>query len=120
MFIKDFKDNKRIYFKSKSILRFKNFIALQLSPIKVFNHLAFYHLSKKHLFFSCNKTSGFGFIATKNFNTKISFWLEDFYINGRDVYSRHSSTLVKCSKFLRIERQNFLNYNIEQINLFNN
>ena len=39
--------------------------------------------------------------------TKISIILNDFYIGGNDSYSRYSSTMIKCSKQLRLTKNNF-------------
>ena len=39
--------------------------------------------------------------------TKISVILNDFYIGGNDSYSRYSSTMIKCSKQLRLTKNNF-------------
>ena len=44
---------------------------------------------------------------TKLFSTKLKIWLNDFYVGGLDSYSRHSTTMIKCSKFLRLEKNNF-------------
>jgi len=43
----------------------------------------------------------------KLFATKIKIWLNDFYIGGVDSYSRHSTTMINCSKALRLEKNNF-------------
>ena len=39
--------------------------------------------------------------------TKVSIILNDFYIGGNDSYSRYSSTMIKCSKQLRLTKNNF-------------
>jgi NADH-quinone oxidoreductase subunit G len=44
---------------------------------------------------------------TKLFTTKIKMWLNDFYTGGSDPYSRHSITMIKCSKDFRSEKHNF-------------
>ena len=51
---------------------------------------------------------------TFNFKTKLkftknktNFWLDDFYLGGKDIYSRFSSVMIECSKSFRIENTNF-------------
>ena len=39
--------------------------------------------------------------------TKIQYWLNDFFIGGKDSYSSNSSTMVKCSKINRLQTTNF-------------
>jgi len=40
-------------------------------------------------------------------NTNIYFLIDDFFIGGKDIYSKTSSVMVKCSKFLRQDSANF-------------
>ena len=44
---------------------------------------------------------------TKAFHTKLTIWLNDFYIGGTDSFSKYSSTMVNCSKTLRLNTNNF-------------
>ena len=39
--------------------------------------------------------------------SKTNFWLDDFYLGGKDIYSRFSSVMIECSKSFRIENTNF-------------
>ena len=39
--------------------------------------------------------------------TKLNIWLNDFYIGGNDCYSKHSPTMISCSKILRLNKHNF-------------
>ena len=43
----------------------------------------------------------------KTFNTKIKYWLDDFFTGGKDEYSQNSLILTNCSKILRSESTNF-------------
>jgi len=38
----------------------------------------------------------------KLYNSQIRFWLNDFYLDGKDFNSKHSSTMIQCSKLIRI------------------
>lgn len=48
---------------------------------------------------------------SKLFSTKLKVWINDFYIGGKDPYSKYSSTMIKCSKVLRDEKFTFLHIN---------
>lgn len=105
IFTKDIKNNKRTIFDSNNIVKFKNYLFLHLFPIKVFTRLLFYQLLENKTF--VNKKNSFFFILNKNFNSKIIFWLQDFYLNNRDLYSRHSKTMTKCSLYIRSNKLTF-------------
>ena len=47
----------------------------------------------------------------KVFGTKLKIWIHDFYIGGKDLYSKQSSTMVKCSKALRNDKHTFTHVN---------
>jgi|AntRauTorckE5430_2_1112549.scaffolds.fasta_scaffold00054_30 NADH-quinone oxidoreductase chain G len=47
----------------------------------------------------------------KIFGTKLKIWINDFYIGGKDLYSKQSSTMIKCSKTLRSDRHTFTHVN---------
>ena len=40
-------------------------------------------------------------------NSKLKYWLDDFFNNGKDEYSKHSIILNKCSHNLRLNSTNF-------------
>lgn len=40
-------------------------------------------------------------------NTKIQYWLNDFFIDGKDGYSSDSLIMTKCSKINRLQTTNF-------------
>jgi NADH dehydrogenase/NADH:ubiquinone oxidoreductase subunit G len=43
----------------------------------------------------------------KYFNSKLKFWLNDFFTSGKDDFSKNSMTMIKCSSLQRLERTNF-------------
>jgi len=61
--------------------------------------------------FNLNLINKFKLKKNKIFKTKLKLWLHDFYIGGKDSYSKYSLTMINCSKSYRIEKTNF-NYNI--------
>jgi hypothetical protein len=40
-------------------------------------------------------------------NTKLQYWLNDFYIGGKDSYSSNSLMMIKCSNITRLQKTNF-------------
>jgi hypothetical protein len=113
-FTKDLKDKKRIFFKSKNPTKFKNYLAFHFLPIKVYTRTLFCQLIENKSFI--NKANNFFFLLNKSFNSKIILWLQDFYLGNRDLYSRHSKTMVKCSLYIRSSKLNFLIGHVSFIN----
>jgi len=44
---------------------------------------------------------------SKLYATKFKIWINDFYIGGKDPYSKHSTTMINCSKVFRLEKNSF-------------
>ena len=44
----------------------------------------------------------------KIIKSKLKIWLNDFYIGGKDFYSKHSNTMINCSKISRSEKLTFI------------
>ena len=42
------------------------------------------------------------------FKTKTILWLDDFYIGGRDLFSKFSKVMIQGSKYLRFSATNFI------------
>lgn len=99
------KDNQLIFFNSKSIGLFKNFVYFQYQATQYLSNLNFFLSVKNHPFSIINKT--FKSKKQKLFNTKVKYWLDDFYSGGRDEYSQNSLVLTNCSKILRTKSTNF-------------
>jgi len=47
-------------------------------------------------------------LKMKVYNTPFRLWLDDFYIGGKDLYSKHSITMINCSNILKKNQNNFL------------
>jgi hypothetical protein len=101
----DSKQNQIIFFNSKEKNLFRNFIYFQYQATQSLVNLNFYLLVKTQPF-SLTKNK----FKTKNLkfiNTKLKYWLDDFYSGGRDEYSQNSLVLTNCSKILRQQSTNF-------------
>lgn len=99
------KTNLKLNFKLKNN-KFKTFINLLYKVNK--------NLNKKSIFIHNNINSFFlknnQIIKTKKikfFNTKIKLWLNDFFVGGKDEFSKNSLILIKCSTISRFQSTNF-------------
>ena len=100
--------NTKTFFKINSNL--KNNI------LKIFinlNYQAFKNLNKNNnsnnvnSFFLKNTGKMIKIKKIKFFNTKIKFWLNDFFTGGKDEFSKNSIIMIKCSNANRLESSNF-------------
>ena len=60
-----------------------------------------------HSFKVNHKTSKLKFSKKKFINSKTVLWLDDFYLGGKDLYSKFSLVMSECSKSFRSESTNF-------------
>lgn len=93
-------------FESCNFVSFLKFINL--------NYLSIQNYKKSHETLQHKKSAfflKFGNIKKlspkKNFKTKTYFWLNDFHIGGKDMYSNYSKIMIECSKFSRLNDANF-------------
>jgi hypothetical protein len=99
------KENQLISFNLNKILTFKNFIYFQYFATQSLTNMNFY-LSIKNQSFSINNAK-FRPTTLKITNTKMKYWLDDFFNGSKDEYSQNSLILSNCSKILRSESTNF-------------
>lgn len=105
LFVTHFLKNNKIVFNSKNICQFKNYVGLQHYAISILNDLAFRFFKKITGFHV--KTFKFKPAQKKLFKSQLRFWLNDFYIDGKDMNSTYSSTMIQCSKLSRLNSTNF-------------
>jgi len=98
--------NNIIFFNTTKIINFKNFNNFQYYPTKTLTNLNFY-LNIKNNPVIFNSSLYLKNKRNKIKNTKIKYWLDDFFCGGKDEYSHNSLTLTNCSKILRSESTNF-------------
>ena len=90
-----------------NLFNYKNYINFQFLPSQNLVSFSFY-LNKKNKPFSLNFHQNFKISKMKVFETKMKYWLDDFFINnGRDSFSHNSSVLLNCSKISRSLSANF-------------
>ena len=101
------KDNNLIFFNSKKISNYKNFITFQYYATQNLNNLNFYLNTKNKPFVFYNSHSKFKLSSSQFNNTKVKYWLDDFFIGGKDEYSHSSLVMLNCSRILRSDSTNF-------------
>lgn len=101
------KDNKLIYFNSKNLYNFKNFISFQFYAVQNLTNFSFYLTKRNSQFFIYKKFNTFKSPQTKVYDTKLKYWLDDFFIGGKDQLCQNSLTLIKCSVNTRLMTSTF-------------
>ena len=97
--------SNKLFFNSKNMFNFKTFINFHYCATKALNTLSFYLTSQATPLVL--QKSKFYSASSKVINSKLKFWLDDFYLGGKDPHSFLSSTMVTCSLTLRYEITNF-------------
>ena len=85
----------------------KKNIDLLLAPSNIMTSLNWMFLKNKFCFFYL-QNSKFVFKKIKYFKNKLYLWIEDFYLNNKDLYSSYSLIMLECSKSYRKTTNNFL------------
>ena len=107
IFIADKKSNQTLFFDTEKMSSFMNFVSFQYFVAKALSDLNFYLFTKTNSFILINKYQRFKFQVLKVNSTKLKYWLDDFYIGGKDEYTHNSFSMVNCSKVLRLQTTNF-------------
>lgn len=101
------KNNQFIFINSNKINDFRNFISFHYFATQSLTNLTFYLNLKTEPFILTGKSLKFKLNYSKIIQTKIKYWLDDFFSGGKDEYSQNSLILTNCSKILRSESTNF-------------
>lgn len=101
------RDNELVFFNSTRIAHFKNFISFQFYATQNLTSLGFYLNVKSQPFILHKAVPSYKQRTVKTLNTKVKYWLDDFFSGGKDEYSQNSLILTNCSKILRSESTNF-------------
>ena len=89
-----------VYFNNKNL-------DLLFVPSSLLTSLNWMYLKNKFCFFY-SKNSKFVFKKVKYYKNKLYLWIEDFYLNNKDLYSSYSLIMLECSKSFRKTTNNFL------------
>ena len=99
----EFLFDSTLSFNFSKVKLYQNFIGFQYLPVNSLMNSSFFFKSN----FSLNNYIHIKKSKSKFFETKSKFWLDDFYIGGKDLYSRFSIVMIECSKSFRLESTNF-------------
>jgi NADH-quinone oxidoreductase chain G len=105
-FLTNTKNNNQIHFNIKThkkYINFINFLYYTNNNLNLYKHNTNVQISGKTVIL--NKQ--FKLQKNKIFKTKFKLWLTDFYLNGKDYYSKYSITMINCSNLYRKEKTNF-------------
>lgn len=101
------KDNNIVNFDCINIFNYKNYINFQFNAATTLTSLSFY-LNKQNKPFIKNSNLSIKITKLKIFNTKVKYWLDDFFmLNNKDSFSYNSSVMSKSSKIIRTNSTNF-------------
>ena len=96
-----------INFDTANSFNYKNYMNFQVFPVQNIVSFSFY-LTKQNYFFLNSYDTNFKLFQNKLFETKMKYWLDDFFLNnGRDSFTFNSSVLINCSKISRAVSTNF-------------
>lgn len=99
-------DSFSIFFNSKKLYNLKNFIHFQYYATQSLIILNFYlHIKNKTILL--DQKIKFKFKTQKIRNIKIKYWLDDFFMDSKDEFSRNSAMLINCSKIFKTECATF-------------
>lgn len=101
------KNNQLLAFNSTKTVNFKNYVSFHYQATQTLTNVNFYLNIKNESFFLFSDNSNFAQNRTKVRNTKLKYWLDDFFNGGKDEYSQHSLVLSNCSQILRSKATNF-------------
>jgi len=99
------KENQIIFFNLNKINNFRNYIYFTYFATQSLSNLNCY-LNIKNQSFILNNNK-FKNKTIKIIQTKLKYWLDDFFSGSKDEYSQNSLILANCSKILRSESTNF-------------
>lgn len=101
------KDNSLIQFNCINSFDFKNYLYFQYYGVQSLTCLGFYLLKQNSNSFE-TYTVNVKPAKTKVLNTKVKYWMDDYFNNnGKDAFSYNSAALIKSSKILRESSTNF-------------
>ena len=103
----NFKNNSIVSYNSKTLFNFKNFVNFQYNATQTLTNLNFYLNLKNEKFVIYKKFNTFKSSSVKLFDTKLKYWLDDFYTSGKDIICQDSLTLTRCSLNYKLQTTTF-------------
>ena len=97
--------NNTVFFNSLKATNFNNYLNFNFLATQSLTNFNFYLNTRNTSFFLTKKN-----LKKKPFNlniTKLKYWLNDFFSDGKDEYTNNSLVLTNCSKITRTKSTNF-------------
>lgn len=101
------KENKIIYYNKNSLFDFKNYINFHYQATQSLTNYNEFLSTSNQKFVLYKKFSVYKLLSVKLYNTKLKYWLDDFYVGGKDSFCQNSLTLTRCSLNYRLQVTNF-------------
>jgi hypothetical protein len=95
------KENQIIFFNSKKLYNFKIFFNFQYYVAYSLTNLNFYLSLKNKAVILKKSLLNFKLKTKKLIDTKLKYWLDDFFSGGKDEYSQNSIILTDYAKLQR-------------------
>ena len=106
--INSLKDRNLIFFNTKNLSNFRNFISFQFYATQTLLSLNFLLTTKNKPFLINKKFNSFKQNSIKLLRTKLKYWIDDFYTGGKDRLCYNSLMMIQCSTNLKLQTTNFL------------
>lgn len=96
--------NNKISFNCNNFFKFKSYSNILFFASNILTKVNKLKVSKNPVLLDHKYKT----LKMKVYNTPFRLWLDDFYIGGKDLYSKHSITMINCSNILKKNQNNFL------------
>ena len=101
------KDNVVLFYDNSSLFNFKNFLNFQFQATPQLTNFNANVLFSNQKFVLFKSFPFFKSLTVKLLKTKLKFWLDDFYLGGKDHFCQNSLTLIRSSSHYKLQITNF-------------
>ena len=101
------KNNNILFFNAHKQSNFLNFLNFNYSPVEKLDSSRPSLMTQNQPFWVSKSNTGFKKKPIRLKNTKLKYWLDDFFTGGKDEYTKNSLVLTNCSNILRTQSTNF-------------
>jgi NADH dehydrogenase/NADH:ubiquinone oxidoreductase subunit G len=103
----NFKNEDFLTFNFTNKHYFKKFVVLHYCAVSRLDNSNYLFLNHNESFFISNTNNRFKQDSLKIKNTKLKYWLDDFFTGTSDAFTKNSLMMSNCSKILRTQQTNF-------------
>lgn len=101
------RDNELVFFCLDEKDNFKNYMHFNSYATQILNQFNFVLALKNKALKSTKTLNSFKITIKKLYNTRLKYWLDDFFTDSKDEYSQNSLVLTSYSRVLRTESATF-------------